>query len=100
MKGRAWSPSVWWVHDLETAAEILKNEPKSPRELAPGVPSALERIIGHCLRKDPDQRFQSIADVGRLLDDIRSDLNTGETVDGSTPSSLDEATVSKSSWPE
>ena len=46
---------------LETAAEILKNEPKSPRELAPGVPSALERIIGHCLRKDPDQRFQSLS---------------------------------------
>ena len=72
---------------LETAAEILKNEPKSPRELAPGVPFALERIIGHCLRKDPDQRFQSVADVGRLLDDIRSDLKTGQTVDASAPSS-------------
>ena len=83
---------------FETAAEILKNEARSRLASSrTGVPLALERIIGHCLRKEPDQRFQSIADVGRLLDDIRSDLKTGQTVDASAPSSWARSNGSQSS---
>lgn len=65
---------------IETAAQILKNEPKAPSELVEGIPPALERILGHCLRKNPEERFQSIADVARLLEDLRADLASGRQV--------------------
>ena len=61
---------------VETGAEILKHEPRSPRELVPAIPRPLERIISHCLQKNPDERLQSITDVGRLLEDVRADLDS------------------------
>ncbi len=47
-------------------AAILEREPPSTSSLRPGIPPALERLIGTCLAKDPGQRRQSMHDV--LLD--------------------------------
>jgi serine/threonine protein kinase/Tol biopolymer transport system component len=63
---------------LETAGQILNVEPKPARALVPGIPLALERIVRHCLRKNADDRLQSIADVARLLGDVREDLASGK----------------------
>lgn len=68
---------------VETAAEILRREPRNPRDLVPTIPRPLERIIVRCLQKDPDERFHSIADVGRLLEDVRADLATRPESDAS-----------------
>ncbi len=39
-------------------ASILALEPKPVRSLQADVPGPLERIVGHCLEKDPELRFQ------------------------------------------
>ncbi len=34
-------------------------------------------MIGRCLRKDPERRWQSMADVGAALQDLKDDLDSG-----------------------
>jgi len=46
---------------------IMRAEPQPLAERAPATPPALERIIRTCLAKDPEQRWQSAGDVGRML---------------------------------
>lgn len=52
-------------------ASILKDAPTPLCEREPGVPRDLGRIIGRCLVKDPDRRFQSAKDVRNELDELR-----------------------------
>ena len=51
----------------ETAAEtltaILREEPEPVAAAVEGVPVELDRIVGHCLEKNPAERFQSARDV-------------------------------------
>jgi hypothetical protein len=42
---------------------ILKDDPPELTETNRQVPPALERIVRHCLEKNPDERFQSMRDV-------------------------------------
>jgi len=46
---------------------ILRDEPKPVSQILPASPPALDRIIGTCLAKEPDHRWQSAADVGLQL---------------------------------
>ncbi|HEX2121268.1 MAG TPA: protein kinase, partial [Thermoanaerobaculia bacterium] len=48
-------------------AAILTTQPPSIRESQPSSPPALDRIIRTCLRKEPDERFQSVHDVRLAL---------------------------------
>ena len=56
------APSV-----LELAAQVLQEEPAPPRVLRPEISDALENIIVRCLRKKPEQRFQSINELVAAL---------------------------------
>jgi eukaryotic-like serine/threonine-protein kinase len=47
----------------ETLAAVLREQPKAPSEVVTGLPRELERLILRCLQKDPDRRFQHMADV-------------------------------------
>jgi eukaryotic-like serine/threonine-protein kinase len=47
----------------DTMSAILKEEPPDLTEAAISVPPALERVVRHCLEKNPAQRFHSISDV-------------------------------------
>ena len=51
----------------DTAAEamsaILKQEPPDVTSIDASLPPALDRIVRHCLEKDPDHRFQSARDL-------------------------------------
>jgi eukaryotic-like serine/threonine-protein kinase len=44
-------------------AAILALEPKPLRSLNPDVPQSLERMVQHCLEKDPAERFQNAHDL-------------------------------------
>jgi eukaryotic-like serine/threonine-protein kinase len=44
-------------------AAILSFDPKPITEVAPEMPSALDRIVKACLAKDPDDRWQSARDL-------------------------------------
>jgi len=48
-------------------AALLKDDPRPVRELQPGTPPALERILKVCLAKDPEERWQSARDLRREL---------------------------------
>jgi serine/threonine-protein kinase len=49
-------------------ASVLRDEPPPLREVAPHVPAKLEAIVMACLRKSPDERFQSVFELGRALE--------------------------------
>ena len=50
---------------------ILNRTPVSPVLLNPGVPAALERIIGKCLEKDRDLRYQHASEIRADLQGLR-----------------------------
>ncbi len=52
----------------ETAAQVLNNEPISPRLLNPSVPKDLETISLKCLRKAPGARYESPRAVAEELE--------------------------------
>jgi len=52
-------------------AAIREEEPKPVSEFAPRLPSAIDRLIAGCLRKDPEQRIQSAHDCKLALEWIR-----------------------------
>jgi eukaryotic-like serine/threonine-protein kinase len=52
----------------DTMSAILKEEPSELAEAARNVPPALERIVRHCLEKNPAQRFQSASDIAFSLE--------------------------------
>ncbi len=54
---------------LETLTAILRDDPK-PFPDGPDAPEDLRDVILKCLRKDPDQRFQSLTDVKAALEQI------------------------------
>ena len=63
----------------EILASLLKEQPKPPSEVAPEVPKELERIILHCLRKDPARRFQHMVDVKVELEELKEESDSGLT---------------------
>ncbi len=48
-------------------AAILEDAPKPPRELVPGLPEGIERVILRCLQKKPDARFQTALELAQAL---------------------------------
>jgi Tol biopolymer transport system component len=62
---------------LSTLAAIVKEEPKPISQLVSAVPSDLERIVNRCLRKDPERRFQHMADVKVALQELKEESDSG-----------------------
>jgi serine/threonine protein kinase/Tol biopolymer transport system component len=56
---------------ISTLSAILEKEPESPREIVPGLPVELEKLIVRCLRKSPERRWQSMADLKVTLEELR-----------------------------
>jgi serine/threonine protein kinase/Tol biopolymer transport system component len=52
----------------ETMAAIVKEEPPELTEANPKIPPQLERIVSHCLEKQPARRFQTASDLGFALE--------------------------------
>jgi len=48
-------------------ASILEHQPSPIAELQPSMPRALDHLIRTCMAKDPDQRWQTCADLGIQL---------------------------------
>jgi Tol biopolymer transport system component len=55
---------------VETMNEILKQDPPDLTTLDTTVPPALDRIVRHCLEKNPDDRFQSARDLAFDLESV------------------------------
>jgi serine/threonine protein kinase/dipeptidyl aminopeptidase/acylaminoacyl peptidase len=64
---------------LSTLASVLQKEPAPVGQAGAPVPRDLERMIARCLRKDPQRRWQSMADIRVALEDLLEDLESGKT---------------------
>jgi Tol biopolymer transport system component len=53
---------------VETMNAILKEDPPDLSDTNRMLPPALDRIVGHCLEKNPEERFQSARDIAFDLD--------------------------------
>ena len=54
--------------DVAVALQHVNDAPPRPRDLAPAVPEALERVVLRALDKDPDRRYQTAAEFALALD--------------------------------
>jgi serine/threonine protein kinase len=54
----------------DTMSAILKDDPPELSETARNIPPALQRVVNHCLEKNPGQRFQSAGDVAFNLESL------------------------------
>src|SRR5580700_2797456 len=81
----------------DTISSILKEEPHDLSSAGRDVPPLLERIVHHCLEKDPAARFQSARDVAFALEALSSvsSLTTGVLA---TPAPAIAAPPSRKSW--
>ncbi|HVP44571.1 MAG TPA: protein kinase [Terriglobales bacterium] len=52
----------------DTMSAILKEDPPDLTETNRNLPPGLERIVRHCLEKNPEERFQSAHDIVFALD--------------------------------
>jgi len=87
----------------DTMSAILKEEPEELSETGRSVPAALERIVRHCLEKNPAQRFQSAGDVGFALEaladaSLSSKTSAQPAVSGVEPAVADQSPSQKRAW--
>jgi len=62
---------------IATLTAVLRDDVRPLRELIPGVPAELERIVAGCLKKDPAQRFQSMQEVESALNALQRQSDSG-----------------------
>jgi Tol biopolymer transport system component len=64
--------------NLSILSAILRDEPIPPGRIsAAPLPPEAERITLRCLRKDPDRRFQTTADLRVALEDLQEEIASG-----------------------
>ncbi|MFZ1947410.1 MAG: serine/threonine-protein kinase, partial [bacterium] len=61
-------PSFEGMSQASLIAAIMERDPRPIAELQPLTPPGLDRLVRQCLAKDPDERWQSAADVRRELE--------------------------------
>jgi serine/threonine-protein kinase len=65
----------------ETVARVLREDPPDLSETGKRVPVELQRLILHCLEKNPEERFQSAHDAAYNLKTV---MNLADTLQTST----------------
>jgi serine/threonine protein kinase len=62
---------------LSTLSAVLRDEPKPISEIVPGAPGALQQIINRCLRKNPNERWQSMQLIADELTALKQRSDSG-----------------------
>ncbi|HLY04776.1 MAG TPA: protein kinase [Rhizomicrobium sp.] len=63
---------------ISTLSAILRDEAKPIAEVAPDVPPQIEQLVRRCLRKSPDDRWQSMNDVKAALTALKHESDSGQ----------------------
>ncbi len=64
-------------NSISVLTSILRDEPSALGEIRPSLPGALQQIIGRCLKKDPEQRYTSAAELRDDLVALRNEVVSG-----------------------
>jgi serine/threonine protein kinase/Flp pilus assembly protein TadD len=64
----------------ERIAGVLKDEPRSAVELNPRLPRQIDRILRHCMEKEPRYRMASARDLREELESLRQAVPEGRSV--------------------
>src|SRR5439155_18068678 len=65
---------------ISVISSIVKDTPRSVTDINPALPRDIGRIVRRALVKDPEQRYQTVKDLGNDLEDLQRDLESGEIV--------------------
>ncbi len=66
-------------HAQAVVYAVLNSEPEPVTGLRTGVPVELERLIGRCLEKEPEARYQTAGDLGSDLGRVQRSLDSVAT---------------------
>ena len=70
---------------LSSLSAVLYKDPQPASQAVAEVPPELDRIISRCLKKDPERRWQTMADVKVALEELRDEMDSSNLA-LSTPS--------------
>ena len=71
-----------------TLSAILKEDPPEVSGFANNVPPSLERVVRHCIEKNPERRFQSARDLAfdlEMISGISGSSTTAKAVEAPRP---------------
>lgn len=60
-----------------TLGAVIHKEPEPLAKLQLSIPRELDRIVARCLRKNRERRFQSVADLGVALLELKEECDLG-----------------------
>jgi eukaryotic-like serine/threonine-protein kinase len=83
-------------NQMSTAAKVLRDEPPPLHESVEGIPPELEKVVARCLRKDPERRLRSMADLRVALQELKEESDSGRLAPKAPAANL--ATVSRKNW--
>ena len=63
-------PPFAYPQPIKVMVAHASESPRPPRELNPDIPLELEEIILRCLEKQPEDRFQDVATLREMLDQV------------------------------
>jgi eukaryotic-like serine/threonine-protein kinase len=61
---------------LSSLSAVLFKDPQPASQAVSDIPRELDRIIARCLKKDPERRWQTMADVKVALEELREELDS------------------------
>jgi serine/threonine protein kinase len=62
---------------ISILSSILRDEARPLGEIAPDVPPQLQQLISRCLRKEPDERWQSMKEILAALAALKQESDSG-----------------------
>ena len=71
--------------DIDTLVAILEKEPLPLDQFAPGIPSEFQRIVNKTLRKNREERYQTIKDLWIDLKSLKEELAFARKLERSSP---------------
>lgn len=64
-------------NQMRTVTKVLREDPTPLNETVEGIPPELERLVARCLRKDPERRLRSMADLKVALQELKEESESG-----------------------
>ena len=63
---------------LSSLSAVLYKDPQPVSQTVAEIPPELDRVIARCLKKDPERRWQTMADVKVALEELRDEMDSSK----------------------